>query len=103
MNGKALAQWVIERYGTSDVFALIDRVGISLTYARWHPVTLGEFDKKKKSICINLNATVAKERIIAHELGHYFAEEIPDKRSRAEEEQLAEDFAAELTAQKPSP
>ncbi|GAA4451146.1 hypothetical protein GCM10023189_12770 [Nibrella saemangeumensis] len=103
MNGKELAQQVIERYGTSDAFALVERAGISLSYGRWHPVTLGEYDKKTRSICINLNAAIDKELIIAHELGHYFAADLPGQRSRAEEEQIAEDFAAELKAQRPSP
>lgn len=103
MTGKKLAQQVMECYGTSDVFALVEQVGVSLTYGRWHPVTLGEFNKKTRSICINLNATIDQKLIIAHELGHYFAADLPGQRSRAKEETIAEDFAAVIMVQKPSP
>ena len=41
-------------------------------------------------------STIEKERIIAHELGHFFAQSLENPKSRLEEEVLANDFAKQI-------
>lgn len=96
MNGVKLAKKVVDQYGTTNVFELVECVGITLIYAHWHPTTMGEFHKKTKTICVNLNAPMEKEKIIAHELGHYFMAENAIILSRMEEEKAVEEFVEKL-------
>jgi Zn-dependent peptidase ImmA (M78 family) len=92
MSGKELAQNIISQYQTTDVFELSKQAGVILIFEKWHPSTIGEFDKKTKEIRINLNATIAQERIIAHELGHFFLNETQGNYTRQEEETIVGDF-----------
>jgi Zn-dependent peptidase ImmA (M78 family) len=96
MTGTELAQQVIKRYGTADVAELARLAGVTVRYERWHPVTVGEYHKTTRTICINLNASVKQSRILAHELGHFFIHETGMIVSRAEEEVMAEEFAGAL-------
>ncbi|HPH20905.1 MAG TPA: hypothetical protein PLE32_19080, partial [Haliscomenobacter sp.] len=57
-NGQELAQAVVEQYGTTDPFLLAELAGIKLDYARWHPLSWGEYDSRSRSICLNLNAPI---------------------------------------------
>lgn len=91
--GKILAQNTIQKYATNDIFLLCKKAEIELRYEKWHPVTLGEFDKKTDTICINLTTNIDPKQIIAHELGHYFIHQMALKFSRIEEEKIVEDFA----------
>ncbi len=91
--GKILAQNTIQKYATNDVFLLCKKTEIELRYEKWHPVTLGEFDKKTNTICINLTTKIDPKQIIAHELGHYFIHQMELKFSRIEEEKIIENFA----------
>ncbi len=93
MTGTELAQQISQRYRTADVAELARLAGVVVRYERWHPVTVGEYHKKARTICINLNASVEPNRILAHELGHFFIHEAGLVLSRAEEEALAEKFA----------
>ena len=93
MNGKDLALKVIKKYGITDIFNLVQQAGCTIIYEKWHPSTYGEFDKKTKRICVNLNAPLEKERIIAHELGHFFSQSFKNFKSRRAEEQIANEFA----------
>ena len=91
--GKILAQNTIQKYATKDIFLLCKKAKIELRYEKWHPITLGEFDKKTNTICINLRANIDPKQIIAHELGHYFIHQMELKLSRIEEEKIVEGFA----------
>jgi Zn-dependent peptidase ImmA (M78 family) len=96
MNGFELAQAQITQFQTRDPFVLAARAGVCVQYARWHPVTWGEYDSRSRSICLNLAAPVPLEGILAHELGHYFSQKYGAAPSRVEEEQIAEEFARAL-------
>jgi Zn-dependent peptidase ImmA (M78 family) len=96
MEGVALAQNVYSEFGTNCVFEIAKRLDISIVYEKWFPVTLGEFDKKNRRITVNENAQIPREKIIAHELGHYFLEEISPQRHR-DAEKICDDFAEEMT------
>jgi Zn-dependent peptidase ImmA (M78 family) len=91
--GLSLAKSVISRFGTNDVFEIARRLDISITYAKWFPITLGEFDKKNRRITVNENAKIPIEKIIAHELGHYFAQDL----KLVDEEKFCDEFAEALT------
>ncbi len=99
MNAAETAQNTVEKFGARDVFVLAERAGVKIVYENWHPVTVGEFDRKAKTIRVNLLALTdnkfSTEAIVAHELGHFFAAEF--NLSRAEEETFAVEFAKELT------
>jgi Zn-dependent peptidase ImmA (M78 family) len=99
MTGSELAQKVIQHYGTADVFELVQSTGVTILYAHWHPTTMGEFHKKTKTIYINLDALIEKERIIAHELGHYFIDHFGLKMSKDDEEKTVQEFAKMLSIQ----
>jgi len=98
MKAFEIAKKVVEKFGTRDVFAIAEKSGVKIVYESWHPSTLGEFDKKAHTICVNLRAVaenkVLKETIVAHELGHFFAAEF--NFDRKTEESFAEEFAGEL-------
>ena len=92
---------VIEKFGTLDCFAIAKKAGVKIVYESWHPVTIGEYDKVSKTICVNLraleNGKFSERTIIAHELGHFFAAEF--NLDRKTEEVFAEEFTDELTKQ----
>ncbi|MEZ0609390.1 ImmA/IrrE family metallo-endopeptidase [Fibrella sp. WM1] len=96
MTGSELAKQVMQRYGTSDVAELARRAGVVVRYERWHPVTLGEYHPKTRTICINLNASLAQASILAHELGHFFIHDAGLTVSRQDEETIAQAFAETL-------
>jgi hypothetical protein len=50
MTGKELAEKIYAEYGTTDVFQLAGKAGCTVVYARWQPVTLGEYHRKTKTI-----------------------------------------------------
>lgn len=101
MDVETFALKTIERFGTSDVFAVAELAGLKIVYESWHPATLGEFDGKSKTIRVNRRALDNDKNplplarlIVAHELGHFFAAEFDfDKK---EEESFAADFAEKL-------
>jgi Zn-dependent peptidase ImmA (M78 family) len=96
MTGSELAQKVRHQYGPADVFELVQATGVTILYAHWHPTTMGEFHKKTKTIYVNLNASIEKEHIIAHELGHYFIDYFGLKMSKDKEEKTVNDFVKTL-------
>lgn len=98
MNGKDLAVAVLAQYKTADVVQLAQKAGCTLVFERWHDTTFGEFHNKTNIICVNLNAPIPQARIIAHELGHFFAKDMPYCKNRAEKERLAEEFALHILA-----
>ncbi len=93
-NAEQSARAVIEKFNTRDVFEIAGKAGVQIICEKWFPVTIGEFDRKNKTICVNLNADAAVEKIIAHELGHFFARDL--KLKKAEEEKFCDDFAKSL-------
>ena len=93
-NVEQSARAVIKKFNTRDVFEIAEKAGVRVVYESWFPVTIGEFDRKNKRICVNLNANVPVEKIIAHELGHLFAQDLNLKKS--EEEKFCDDFAKSL-------
>ena len=95
MNGINLAQTIFAEFQTKDVFEIAKRLNVSIVYEKWFPVTLGEFDKKNRQITVNRNAAIPFEKIIAHELGHYFLEEFSPQR-HGDTEKICDDFAEEL-------
>ena len=105
MKPQDLAQNVIEKFGTNDVFEIALKAGAKIVYEDWHPTTIGEFDKNTKTICVNQralknskNADELEKIIIAHELGHFFVGEFGIK--ILNEEAFAREFAEELTSKK---
>lgn len=90
---------VIEKFGTRDVYAIAEKASVKIVYQNWHPVTIGEYDKISKTICVNRqaleNGKFSERDVIAHELGHFFAAEF--NLGRNAEEVFACDFAVELT------
>lgn len=95
MKPEELARLVGERYLTRDVYAIAEFASLKIVYQRWHPVTVGEFDRRARTITVNENAAIEKERIIAHELGHYFLRFFEVK-NVADEESFCDDFAKSL-------
>lgn len=99
MKAIETAKKVIEKFGTRDCFAIAEKAGVGIVYQSWHPVTIGEFDRKTKTICVNTRALtdkkISKETVVAHELGHFFAAEF--NLSRVDEEKFAVEFAVNLT------
>ena len=89
---------IIEKYQTADVFEIAERAGVKIIYDSWHTVTTGEFSAAENLISVNLraleNTTLSKRAVVAHELGHYFAQGFAFNHS--EEESFACQFAAEL-------
>ena len=83
---------LIAEYGTRDAREIANCAGVPIVYERWHPTTLGEFERKTATIRVNLNAEGADlNTIIAHELGHYFAAGL--NLTKVEDEKFARDFA----------
>lgn len=90
-----LAEQVLLRFQTSDVFKIAEIIGLKIVYQKWFPVTLGEFDWRTKTIIINENANIPYEKIIAHELGHYFLREFGVE-NVVDEEKFCDEFASEI-------
>lgn len=95
---QSLCDEIIRDYRTRDVFLIAEKVGVSIIYESWHPVTFGEFEKNTKTIRVNGNALASaanaedlERKIVAHELGHFFAVDL--KLGRKEEEKFARAFA----------
>ncbi len=95
IKGQEFAKQVLENFGTNDVFVIAESAGVKIIYQSWFPVTIGEFDRKNRLICVNLNAKKQREKIIAHELGHFFAQELD--LNEAEEESFCHEFARSFT------
>lgn len=101
MKSVEKARNIIEKFGTTDVFEIALKSNIKIIYEDWFPVTVGEFNKKTKTICVNRRALTENKNgqelekiIIAHELGHFFAGEFG--LDRKTEEDFARDFAEEF-------
>jgi predicted SprT family Zn-dependent metalloprotease len=93
---------IVAEFGTSDVYAIAETAGVKIVYENWHPVTIGEFERKTLTIRVNRralendkNGAMLERKIIAHELGHFFAAGL--KLEKKEEEAFAHAFAADLT------
>jgi Zn-dependent peptidase ImmA (M78 family) len=101
MEAKIFTRKIVEKFGTNDVYEIAEKTGVAIIYESWYPVTIGEFEGKTKTIRINLRALANKgssqsleRKIIAHELGHYFAKDFNfDKK---DEEIFAHQFAEYL-------
>lgn len=97
---KDLASIIFCRYGTRDVYAIAKRAGVKIVYQKWFPATAGEFHFKTKTIYVNENAEIAAEKIVAHELGHYFLKEFETRRrgdaGSFDEEKFCDEFAEKL-------
>jgi hypothetical protein len=99
-NGRTVARKIISDVGSRDVFIIAAAHGLTIRYASWFPVTLGEFERELKVITVNRTEIVpvgrrpSEPEVIAHELGHFFAGgSCPDKIA---EEQFAHEFASVL-------
>lgn len=90
-----LAEQVLRRFQTSDVFKIAEIINLKIVYQKWFPVTSGEFDWRTKTIIVNENANIPYENIIAHELGHYFLREFGVE-NVADEEKFCDEFASEI-------
>ena len=93
-DGQKFAKRIFEMFGANNVFEIAEEADVKIVYEKWFPTTIGEFDRKNKTICVNLNAREKIEKIIAHELGHFFAQDL--NLSRAEEEKFCDDFKESL-------
>ena len=102
MRGQTIAKKIIAECGTNDVFQIAAESGVKIVFENWHPVTIGEYERKTRTIRVNRRAGevgesgASPEKIIAHELGHFFAADL--RLERAEEEIFAREFAENLTA-----
>lgn len=98
MEAVKTAEKIIEKFGTADVFQIAEKSNVKIVYESWFPATVGEFDKKTNTICVNRRALEIEKfsecKIIAHELGHFFAADF--NLDRKTEEAFAETFAVEL-------
>lgn len=98
---KSFVDKIVREYGTRDIFFISEKAGIAIIYESWHPLTIGEFERGKKTIFVNRNAMANAEnsedlekKIIAHELGHFFA--INLRLGKKEEEKFARLFAERI-------
>lgn len=97
INGYQKALEVITSLGTSDVFAIARAFGVTIEYGSWYPLTIGEFERRTSTIRVNKWAMAGKtsaaseSRVIAHELGHFFARGL--ELDKAAEEEFAHSFA----------
>ena len=101
MKVEVFTRKIIEKFGTNDVYKIAEKNGVSILYEDWYPVTIGEFERKTKTIRVNLralenqeNAKSLERTIIAHELGHFFAKTFNFK--KMDEELFAHEFAENL-------
>lgn len=92
---------ISRQYETRDVFSIAEKAGVSIIHQNWHPATIGEFEKRTKTIRVNRTALEKAEdaktlerKIVAHELGHFFALDL--KMGKKEEEVFAQTFAENL-------
>lgn len=100
MKPDDLAEKVCERFESDDILEIARQAGIKIIFRKWFPVTVGEFDWKTKTICVNENAEIEKEKIIAHELGHYFLRKCELKDFLTNEEIFCDEFAAKLLSKR---
>ncbi|MDQ3132722.1 MAG: hypothetical protein M3Q99_18385 [Acidobacteriota bacterium] len=98
---KNLVDEIARKYGTRDVFLIAEKVQVSIIYESWHPLTIGEYERKTRTIFVNRNALAKTEnaedlekKIVAHELGHFFAVDL--KMDKKEEEKFAHAFAEKM-------
>lgn len=92
MKPDDLARKIFEWFQTRDVCAIAEKSQIKIIYQNWYPVTLGEFDWREKTIYVNESAPIESEKIIAHELGHYFLR-IFEADDVADAERFCDEFA----------
>jgi Zn-dependent peptidase ImmA (M78 family) len=94
MTGRQLAEKIYAEYGTTDVFQLAGKAGCTVVYARWEPVTLGEYHRKTKTIFLNENGVGERlENVLVHELGHFFCDTFCGNVPQKEAEDVAIAFA----------
>ena len=102
MNAEIVARKIVNLSGTNDVFTIAEKACLKIVYESWYPVTIGEFERKTRTIRVNRAALEKSEnceslerKIIAHELGHFFAGGL--KLEKHSEEDFAREFAERLT------
>lgn len=95
MKANILAKKVLERFQTRSVAEIAEKSGVKIIYEKWFPVTLGEFDWKRREIRVNQNAQISFDLIIAHELGHYFVKAY-ELKIAGDEETFCDEFAENL-------
>jgi Zn-dependent peptidase ImmA (M78 family) len=95
MEAAELAARVRERYAARDIYEIAEKAGLTIVFQNWRPVTAGELNRQTKTIYVNGDAKIAAEKIVAHELGHYFLGEFEVGRI-GDEEGFCDDFAREL-------
>lgn len=83
-----------------DPFYLAQRWGVAVVLESWHPATWGEYDRRNAQIYLNKQAPVSLQKILAHELGHFWIHQQGFQLSRKEEETWVEAFADELDQSK---
>ena len=44
---------IMRKLDTSDVFEIAESVGVRIVYESWHPTTIGEFERKTRTIRVN--------------------------------------------------
>lgn len=98
MHGGELIKKVLLNFGGDDVYEIAERAGVKIIYEKWFPATAGEFHRKTKTIVVNENAAIPPEKIVAHELGHYFLTEFEWQRISKgtgcfDEEKFCDEFA----------
>lgn len=94
MTGTELANRVIKQFGRQSANEIAALRGLSVRFERWYPVTAGEFVPAQKKIIVNESAKIDPQRIIAHELGHYFL--VYESISSDNDEKFCDEFAEAL-------
>lgn len=79
-----------------DPFSLARSWGVQVVIGNWYPTTWGEYDRRSIQIYLNERAPWPLERILAHELGHFWIHQHGFQLSQAEEEAWVEAFAHTL-------
>lgn len=100
VEAQSFARKIVAQFATNDVYKIAEKAGVKIVYEDWYPVTIGEYEKKTKTIRVNCRALQKdkknlERKIIAHELGHFFAVDL--KLDKKEEEIFAHKFAESLT------
>lgn len=95
VTANELADEVKRRFACAEPFRIAAECCLQVEYGEWFPATYGEFYAAQKRIVINRRAPLETERILAHELGHFFVREYKIGKM-ADEESFCESFAEAL-------
>ncbi len=91
-----LAGRIIKIFQTRDIYEITRKAGVKIIFQNWHPATAGEFNHQTRTIYVNGNAGLPVEKVLAHELCHYFMREFEVDAGVVDEECFCDEFAEAL-------